>query len=70
MVYTVEIANSLSPSPIPSHTLPRVMPGAGINTVYMVTFDSTKSDRILGLKYRSKEELTRDTLADFEARAW
>ena len=70
MTYTVDVANSLSPSPVPSHTLPRGMPGAGINAVYKITYDSSKSDRILGLKYRSKEELTRDTLADFEARAW
>jgi len=66
----IDVANSLSPSPIPSHTLSRGTPGGAVNIVYKVKYDTSKSDRILGLKYRTKEELVRDTLADFEARGW
>ena len=69
-IYTVDAANSLSPSPIPSHTLSRGTPGGAVNIVYKVKYDTSKSDRILGLKYRTKEDVARDTLADFESRGW
>lgn len=36
----------------------------------MIQYDTAKEARILGLKYRSKEETARDALADFEARGW
>ncbi|KAG5641705.1 hypothetical protein DXG03_004409 [Asterophora parasitica] len=65
----VNAANALSPSPIPSHTpLPVGYPD--VATKDPVKYDTTKGARILGLKYRTKEELTRDTLADFEKRGW
>ena len=35
-----------------------------------VSYSSEKRERILGIKVRSKEESTRDTLADFKARGW
>ncbi|KAF5377008.1 hypothetical protein D9615_007321 [Tricholomella constricta] len=65
----IDVANALSPSPIPSHTpLPVGYPGVPWKSPG--EFDNAKGARILGLKYRTKEELTRDTLADFEKRGW
>ncbi|KAF8635789.1 hypothetical protein AX17_003846 [Amanita inopinata Kibby_2008] len=72
----LDVANSLSPSPIPSHApgtakaLPVGNPGAGKGAPYKINYDTSKEQRILGLKYRSMEEVTRDTLADFERRGW
>jgi len=37
---------------------------------HYVCFSSEKREKILGIKVRSKEETTRDTLADFKARGW
>ncbi|KAK2467483.1 hypothetical protein APHAL10511_000338 [Amanita phalloides] len=71
----VDLANSLSPSPIPSHApgtakaLPIGNPGAG-KVVRKRILDTSKEKRILGLKYRSMEECARDTLADYERRGW
>ncbi|KAF5391121.1 hypothetical protein D9757_003042 [Collybiopsis confluens] len=69
----LDIANSLSPSPIPSHTdLPKGNPGAGKDFVPNIAYDASKASRILGpeLRYHTMEETTRDTLADFERRGW
>ncbi|KAK2464439.1 hypothetical protein APHAL10511_003587 [Amanita phalloides] len=71
----VDIANSLSPSPIPSHApgtskaLPVGNPGAK-KAVKMPPLDTSKEKRIIGLKYRTMEECVRDTLADYERRRW
>ncbi|GLB36862.1 putative D-lactaldehyde dehydrogenase [Lyophyllum shimeji] len=66
----VDAANSLSPSPIPSHPrLPVGYPGARPDKP-VASYDTSKEKRILGLKYHTKEETTRDTLADFEKRGW
>lgn len=35
-----------------------------------VRYSTEKRERILGIKVRTKEESTRDTLADFKARGW
>ncbi|KAG6855973.1 hypothetical protein H0H87_008871 [Tephrocybe sp. NHM501043] len=67
----VDAANSLSPSPIPSHPKLAVgYPGAGAVAKPPVAYDSSKAARILGLNFRTKEEITRDTLADIEERGW
>ena len=72
----LNIANSLSPSPIPSHkpgtanALPVGNPGEKTGPPYMMMFDTSKEKKILGLNLRTKEELARDTLADFESRGW
>jgi len=82
----VDVANSLKPSPIPSHAnLPKGNPGS-TNKIYLSQVDAGKCGRILGMvagpegselgltgeriRYRTKEECTRDTLADFEAKGW
>ncbi|KAI6024177.1 hypothetical protein PISMIDRAFT_111991 [Pisolithus microcarpus 441] len=66
----IDTANSLDPPPQLSKPLPRGNPGVGSQHSCMHYFDNTKSQRILGMKYRSMAEMTRDTFADYEARGW
>ncbi|PBK61525.1 D-lactaldehyde dehydrogenase [Armillaria solidipes] len=66
----IDTANALSPSPIPSHTLPKGVPGAGKGAKYPVDYDTAKEKRILGLTLSTKEETAKDTLVDFERRGW
>ncbi|PPQ70462.1 hypothetical protein CVT26_013909 [Gymnopilus dilepis] len=62
------IINSLQPKLYASGILPRGKPDLDKTISY--DYDGSKGKRILGLKYRSKEETFSDTLADFEARRW
>ncbi|KIK20840.1 hypothetical protein PISMIDRAFT_574291 [Pisolithus microcarpus 441] len=66
----IDTANSLDPSPQLSKPLPKGNPGVGLQLPCMNNFDNTKSQRILGVEYRSMAEMTRDTFADYEARGW
>ncbi|PPQ98104.1 hypothetical protein CVT26_003274 [Gymnopilus dilepis] len=68
----LDIANTLSPSPLPSHILPRGIPEItqGEKPPYHITYDASKHERILGIKYHTKLETTRDTLAEFASRGW
>lgn len=63
----------MDPAPKLSKRLPKGNPGAGSpnpQTVHMMAFDTSKADRILGLKYRTIAETTMDTLLNYEARGW
>ncbi|PCH42497.1 NAD(P)-binding protein [Wolfiporia cocos MD-104 SS10] len=40
------------------------------NAVRMVTYDTSRAARLLGMKYRSIQECTSDIVADFRARRW
>jgi len=69
----VDVANGLDPLPTLSKPLPKGNLGASSQdsaTVHLFTLDNTKSKRVLGLKYRSMEEMVRDIFADYEARGW
>ena len=69
----VDAANALSPIPRLLKPLPRGIPHSGSahpGAVHLVSYDATKSDRILGLKYRSISNTTEGTLADYAARGW
>ncbi|KAI6101264.1 hypothetical protein F5141DRAFT_291576 [Pisolithus sp. B1] len=66
----IDAANSLDPPPQLSKPLPKGNPGVGSQHSCMSYLDNTKSQRILGMKYRSIAEATRDTFADYEARGW
>jgi nucleoside-diphosphate-sugar epimerase len=66
----IDAANDLSPPPRLSTTLPVGVRGAGKTAKHLMIYDTAKANRILGLKYRTIEETTRDTLADYEARGW
>ncbi|KAI6096705.1 D-lactaldehyde dehydrogenase [Pisolithus sp. B1] len=64
----IDVANALEPTPRLARPLPKGNPGSSHPA--MRKYDATKSERILGLKYRSMVEMTRDTLSDFSARGW
>ena len=38
--------------------------------IYKVTYDTSKEERILGIKYRTMADTTRDTLEDIARRGW
>ncbi|KAJ6616017.1 NAD-P-binding protein [Mycena sp. CBHHK59/15] len=46
------------------------VPGAGKSAVHLIRYDASKSQRVLGMTYRSMEETTKDTVADWEAKGW
>ncbi|KAF8873077.1 D-lactaldehyde dehydrogenase [Infundibulicybe gibba] len=56
--------------PLPNHTIPVGTPGSGKGAVYKNEYDTSKCLRILGMEYRTMEQTTRDTLADFARRGW
>ena len=71
----VDAANSLSPSPLLSHKFQRGFPEINNNQVggglvYMTTYDNSKQAGILGIKFRTKLETTKDILEDFSKRGW
>ncbi|KDQ29970.1 hypothetical protein PLEOSDRAFT_24631 [Pleurotus ostreatus PC15] len=68
----IDVAQSLSP-PValpPHHRLAVGVPGGGKDAVYKIRFDTSKAARILGLKYRSKEEPVRALLEDVVSKGW
>ncbi len=66
----VDTANSLSPSPIPSHRLPVGVPDAGAGASYLMSYRTDKQARILGLNFRTKADTACDVLTDFERLGW
>ncbi|KAH6903379.1 D-lactaldehyde dehydrogenase [Coprinopsis sp. MPI-PUGE-AT-0042] len=64
----LDIANAIQPPLLSNHKLPVGFPS--IERAYKLTYDTTKEKRILGIKHRSKEEVTRDHLEDFAMRGW
>ncbi|KAL0958645.1 hypothetical protein HGRIS_013981 [Hohenbuehelia grisea] len=64
----LDAANSLSPPP--DRPLPKGRPGAGKSAVHQIQYDARKAQRILGLKYRTKEETLRDVLEDLKVKGW
>ena len=55
---------------MPGRALVVGVPGAGLTAKPPVRYDTAKAARILGLKYRSVEEMTRDALVDFHRKGW
>ncbi|KAG6861785.1 hypothetical protein C0995_012289 [Termitomyces sp. Mi166 len=68
----LDVANSLSPSPIPSHPkLPIGYPGLADTVKPLAEFDTRKAAKILGFTtYLNQEQVVRDSLADYEKRGW
>ncbi|EIW83698.1 D-lactaldehyde dehydrogenase [Coniophora puteana RWD-64-598 SS2] len=57
----------------PFSPLPKGNPGAGSAnsaTVHLINYDMTVSNRVLGMRYRTMAETTRDTLQDHADRGW
>ena len=69
----VDAANSVSSSSLLSHKLqpgfPEINQIEG-EPVYMIRYDNSKQADILGIKFRTKLETTKDTLDDFVKRGW
>ncbi|KZT29948.1 D-lactaldehyde dehydrogenase [Neolentinus lepideus HHB14362 ss-1] len=61
----IDVANSMSPKPY--HTLAKGTPGAAVRKL---TINTEKEHRILGLRYKTAEELVRDAFANYAARGW
>ncbi|KAJ3752509.1 D-lactaldehyde dehydrogenase [Lentinula raphanica] len=69
----LDVANSLAPTYLPSHpNLPKGVPitSSDPKIVHQIQYDTSKADRLLGIKYRTKEDLIKDTFVDYEARGW
>ena len=64
----VDVANSINP-PILKN-LPKGYPGITNGRPYHVNYITEKSDRILGLKHRSREDMVRDTLTYFKEKGF
>ena len=66
---TVDTANELSTNPLEGlHGLCIGYPEG--ERIYKVTYDTSKEERILGIKFRTMSETTRDTLEDIARRGW
>ncbi|KAH9487433.1 Putative uncharacterized oxidoreductase [Psilocybe cubensis] len=66
----LEVANSISPSPFPRKLatgFPDILEG---ERIYRISYDKTKEAKILGIKFHTKLESTKDTLEDFAKRGW
>lgn len=61
----MDAAHSLSPGERGNFDIPSGKQG---NKSFAITFDTEKKRRILGMKFRTMEEMTRDFLADFQSR--
>ncbi|KAH7918635.1 NAD(P)-binding protein [Leucogyrophana mollusca] len=69
----LDAANTISPPLKLSTPLPVGVPGAGSaspGAVHMFTYKTDRAAEVLGLKYRSLTDTTRDILTDYEARGW
>ncbi|KAL4259842.1 NAD(P)-binding domain superfamily protein [Pleurotus pulmonarius] len=68
----IDVAQGLSPPvALPSHHKLAVgVPGGGKGAVHKINYDNAKAGRILGMKYRSKEDTVRAALEDVSTRGW
>jgi len=67
----LDAANSLSPPPLPSHQLPKGFPEIlQGEKIYHISYDKSKEQRILKIKFRTQVDTTKDTLEDFSRRGW
>ncbi|KAF5347603.1 hypothetical protein D9756_010684 [Leucocoprinus leucothites] len=64
----LDVASTIQPYPLPNHLPEKGFPG--LETTYMIQYDTAKEKRILGIKLKTKEETTRDTLENLAARGW
>ena len=68
---SVDIANSIQPSPLPNHQLSPGHPEiTQENPPYKIKYDTSKEQRILGIPYKTKFETTKDMLKDFAQKGW
>ena len=71
-IYAVNTVNALPTNPLKDHHAlykgdPRLLEG---ERSYSTTYDTAKEARILGIKFRTMADTTRDTLEDSTKRTW
>ncbi|KAJ7597563.1 D-lactaldehyde dehydrogenase [Mycena floridula] len=67
----INVAKSLDSSPIPVHRMRHGVPVAEVDvSANPRRFNGTKIKKMLGLEYRTREEMTRGALADFASRGF
>lgn len=69
-VKSVDIVKEVAPSVWPGHETPIGFPLGDKEKVYKVGYSKAKQERLLGLRFRTKEETTKDILKDFAKRRW
>ena len=67
MLLSVELGHAHTPR-FPG--LRKTQIGAPPGTPSAVKVDNSKAIQVLGIRYRSKEEIIHDTLEDFRQRGW
>jgi hypothetical protein len=45
-------------------------PAFKIDAVYLLQYDTTKADKLLGIKYKDMADSTKDILGDFNQKQW
>lgn len=64
----IDAANSLQPSPLPNHKIQAGFPDT--ERVVKRRLDTKKEQGIIGMKYRTTKETTKDIFEDFAKRGW
>ncbi|KAJ3517048.1 hypothetical protein NLJ89_g749 [Agrocybe chaxingu] len=70
LLTSVNVVNNLTPNPLPSHKLTLGYPEILQQNTILASYDKSKEERILGIKFKTMEETARDTLEDFARRGW
>ncbi|KAF8871421.1 hypothetical protein CPB84DRAFT_1800775 [Gymnopilus junonius] len=65
---TRDVIHSLQSKLFTSGILPRGT--TDLDHTVLFNYEASKGKHILGIKYRSREDMFTDMLADFEARGW
>lgn len=66
-VFTVDAVNELN---IPGLDVPQGTPGAGGTAKFRVRYRNEKARTLLGLEFRDKLTIARDTIADIQSKGW
>lgn len=64
--FIVDVANAITPPILPN--LPKGNPGSTKAKEYELSYDVSKAERILGIKYIGVEQMIKDCLEDFKKR--
>jgi hypothetical protein len=68
LISLVDAANTIQPYPLPNHPPAKGMPG--LTAPYLIRYNTEKENRLLRIRYKTKEETVRDTLEIFAAKGW
>jgi hypothetical protein len=68
--FTVDVANSITPSPWKSHNAPLSKGDPEAERARAITWVTDKEKKILGTKFKTMQETTKDILEDYENHGW